>query len=157
MELFWRLFDTLILIAGLAYILIKYIAPFFDKRKKEIIEALNQAEESEKKAKVLLANAKKQLDDVKKEMELLKEQAKAEALIEKERIIEETKKTATKIYERYEVLAQTELYRQKREMYEETVRMSVELAQKIILDELTPELQEKINKKLIENIGEAIG
>ena len=156
MELFWRLFDTLILIAGLAYILIKYIAPFFDKRKKEIIEALNQAEESEEKAKALLANAKKQLDDVKKEMELLKEKAKTEALIEKERIIEETKKTAAKIYERYEILAQTELNRQKREIYEEAVRMSVELAQKIILDELTPELQEKINKKLIENIGESI-
>jgi F-type H+-transporting ATPase subunit b len=156
MELFWRIFDTLILIAGLAYILVKYIAPFFNKRKADIIEALNKAEESEKRAQALLDDAKKQLEDVKKEMDALKEKAKSEAVIEKERIIEETKKTAAKIYERYEVLAQTELDRQKRELYEEAVSMSIELAQKIILDELTPELQEKINKKLIENIGEAI-
>ncbi len=156
MELFWRIFDTLILVAGLTYILIKYISPYFNKRKTDIIDALNRAEESEKRAQALLDSAKKQLEDVKKEMDALKEKAKSEALIEKERIIEETKKTAAKIYERYEVLAQTELDRQKRELYEEAVSMSIELAQKIILDELTPELQEKINKKLIENIGEAI-
>lgn len=157
MELFWRIFDTLLLIAGLAYVFIKYMLPFFAKRRQGVIDSINQANEAEKRAKELYEGAEKKLQEVRLEFEQLKEEAKKEALFEKERMINEAKISAEKIVEKYAALGISELNRQKRELYLEALNISVKIAEDILKKEMTQETKERMTKDIIKKMGEFIG
>lgn len=156
MELFWRILDTLLFAAGLAYIFIQYINPFFSNRKRQIINAINESEAAEQRAKLFLSEAQDKLEAVKLELEKLKEDVKKEALLEKEHIINEAKKSAEKMAEQYALLMQAELNKQQRKLYTEALEMSIKLAEEIIGKELTDETLNKINKNLIEKMGELV-
>lgn len=156
MELFWRIFDTLLLIIGLVYIFIKYINPYFEKRKKDINLSIEKAKEAEKRAEELYNEASNKLNEAKKEIEKIKKEAIKEAEIEKAHIIEETKASAEKILENYLTLAQSEIDKQKRELYQEALDMSFKIANDIISRELTEEAFNKVNDNLLKLNGEAI-
>ncbi len=157
MELFWRIFDTLLLVAGLTYIFIKYVRPFFAKRRQEIIDSFNQAKEAEKRTKELYDETEKKLREAKLEFEKLKEETEKEAAFEKERMIKEAQMSAKNIAERYVSLAQAELNRQKEELYLEVLNMSIKIAEDILKREITPETKEQMNKSLIKKMGELVG
>ena len=156
MELLWRIFDTLLLIIGLVYIFIRYINPYFDKRKKDINLSIEKAMEAEKRAEELYKEAQNKLDDVKKEIEKIKKEAIKESEIEKTHIIEEAKASAEKILENYLTLAKSEIDKQKRDIYQETLDMSFKIARDIINRELTEEAFNKANDNLLKLTGEAI-
>lgn len=156
MELFWRIFDTLLLIIGLAYIFIRYINPFFDKRKKDINLSIEKAMEAEKRAEELYKEAQNKLDEVKKEIEKIKKEAIRESEIEKIHIIEEVRASAEKILENYLALAKSEIDKQKRDLYQEALDISFKIARDIINKELTEETLNKVNDNLLKLNGEAI-
>ena len=97
MNLFWRIFDTILLAIGIVYVYIKYGAPFFGNRKNDIESSLVKAKEYEKKAKELYEEAKISLAEVKKEIEDIKKEAIKEAEAEKNGIIENARASAGKI------------------------------------------------------------
>ncbi|MCL4498201.1 MAG: ATP synthase F0 subunit B [Deltaproteobacteria bacterium] len=149
MELFWRIFDTVLLLAGLAYIFIKYVNPFFDKRKKDINLSIEKAIEAEKRAEELYKDAQNRLKEVKKEIEEIKKEAVKEAEIEKTRIIEDAKASAEKILGNYLTLAKSEIDKQKRELYQEALDMSFKIAKDITNRELTGEALDKVNDNIL--------
>ncbi|MCL4321211.1 MAG: ATP synthase F0 subunit B [Deltaproteobacteria bacterium] len=156
MELFWRIFDSVLLLIGLAYIFIRYINPFFAQRKKDIELSIEKAIEAEKQAEELYKDAQNRLSEVKKEIEEIKKEALKEAEIEKTRIIEEAKASAGKILENYLTLAKSEIDKQKRELYQEALDMSFKVARDITNRELKGEVLDKVNDNLLKLSGEAI-
>lgn len=154
MELFWRILDTLLLAAGLFYIFIKYINPFFEKRKKDVGLSIKKATEAEKRAEELYAEAQNSLVEVKKEIEKIKKEAIKESEIEKIRIIEEAKISAARMIDNYITLATAEINKQKRELYQESLELSFKTAKDIISREMTEETLNKINGNLMKLNGE---
>ncbi|MHB8232551.1 MAG: F0F1 ATP synthase subunit B family protein [bacterium] len=155
MGLFWRIIDTLLLAAGVFYILVKYGNPFFAKRKKEIETSLEKAREFEKKAKEIYEEAKIKLDEVKQEIEDIKKEAVKESEIEKNHIIEDARTSAGKILENYVKQAKSEIDNQKRLLFEEALNMSFKVMQDIMQKEMTPEAYNKINDSFLKLQEEA--
>ncbi|MCL4542568.1 MAG: ATP synthase F0 subunit B [Deltaproteobacteria bacterium] len=156
MGLFWRIFDTLLLVIGLAYIFIRYINPYFEKRRKDINLSIEKAMEAKRQAEELYKEARNKLDWVKKEIEKIKKEAIRESEIEKAHIIEEAKASAEKILENYLAIAKSEIDKQKRDLYQEALGMSFKIARDIIREELTEEVFNKVNDNLLKLSGAAI-
>ncbi len=156
MALFWRIFDTFLLVAGLVYIFARYVNPYFKKRKADISLSIEQAKDARDKAEEFHNESRRNLDEIKKEIEYIKEEATKEAEAEKVRIIEEAKISAEKILENYLTLAKLEIENQKRKFYRDALDTSFNIAEDIIRTELTEEALNKINSNLLKISGEAI-
>ncbi len=155
MNLFWRIFDTVLLAAGIAFIYIKYGTPFFGKRKSGIEAALTKAKEYEKQAKALYEEAKKDVGKTKSEIAEIKKEAIKEAALEKEKILEDAKKSAEKILDDYIKQAKSEIDNQKRQLFEETLNMSFKAVHDILEKEINTETFLKINDNMLKLQEEA--
>ena len=156
MNLFWRLFDTALLVAGLAYIMVKYGTPFFAKRRDEIKESLEKAAEYEKKTKELYEEAQIKFAEVKSEIENIKKEAAKEAETEKRHIIEDAKKSAEKIVENYINQARSEIENQKKQLFEEALNMPFKEVRDIIRKEMAGGAYNKINDSFLKLQEEAL-
>ena len=149
MNLFWRIFDTILLAIGIAYVYIRFGAPFFGNRKKDIESSLAKAEEYEKKAKELYEEAEIKLAEVKKEIEDIKKEAVKEAETEKNVIIENARVSAGKILNSYIKQAESEIENQKKQIFEDALDMSFKSARDILQKEIAEGSGNKINDKFL--------
>jgi|GEM_PF-2870512 len=155
MNLFWRIFDTILLAIGIAYIYIKFGVSFFGSRKKDIESALAKAEEYEKKAKELYEEAAARLAEVKNEIEDIKKEALKEAEKEKNGIIENARTSAEKILNSYIKQAESEIENQKKRLFEDALDMSFKSAGEILQREIAAGSGGKINDKFLKLIEDA--
>ena len=149
MNIFWRIFDTILLAIGIAYVYVKYGAPFFDKRKNDIESSLSKAEEYEKKAKDIYEEAKIRLAEVKKEIEDIKREAVKEAEIEKNGIIQNARASADKILDSYIKQAKSEIDNQKKRLFEDALDMSFKAVNDILQKEMSAEAYNRINDNFL--------
>ena len=155
MNLFWRILDTILLAIGIAYVYIKFGAPFFGNRKKDIESSLAKAEEYEKKAKELYEEAKISLAEVKKEIEDIKKEAVKEAETEKNGIIENARVSADKILDSYIKQAKSEIDNQKKRLLEDALDMSFKAVNDILQKEMNAEDYNRINDNFLKLQEEA--
>lgn len=149
-NLFWRIFDTFLVFAGLAYIYIKYGRPFFDKRKEEIENSIKKGKEYEIKAREYFEEAKRGLEEAKKEIEFIKIEALKEAETEKENIIKEARDAAEKMRDNFIKQAESEISRQVRTLTLEALDSYFRAAAESLKKELSVEDIEKIGDKFLE-------
>lgn len=149
MNIFWRIFDTLLLAIGITYIYVKYGASYFYGRKKNIEASLAKAEAYEKKAKKLYEEAKINLAEVKKEIENIKKEAIKEAEIEKNSIIENARVSADKILYNFIKQAESEIDSQSKRLFEDALDMSFKTVNDILQKEMTAEIYYKINDNFL--------
>jgi F0F1-type ATP synthase membrane subunit b/b' len=155
MNLFWRIFDTVLLASGIAYVYLKYGTPFFGNRKTDIESSIAKAKEYEKKAKELYEEAKKELVKVKIEIEDIKKEAVKEAEIEKNNFIENARKNADKILDGYIKQAKLEIDGQKKQLFEDALNASFKAVNDILQKEVTAETYDKINDNFLKLQEEA--
>lgn len=155
MEIFWRIFDTLILAGGFVYIFIKYGIPFFDNRKKGIELSLKKAAEYEKEAEKLYEQAMDVLKDVKSEVENIKKEAIKETETERDNIIKDAEAAAEKILGNYINQAKSEIDKQKKQLFDEALNMSFKFMRDIMQREMTPEVYGRINDNFLKLQEEA--
>ncbi len=136
MELFWRIFDTIILAIGIAYIYIKYGITFLGGRRHDIESHLKMAKEYENKAKEIYQEAKSELEKARKEMQEIKEEAIKEAAAEKNLIIRNAQITADKIVNAYLEHAKSEIDNHRKKLLEEMLSNSFLSANEKIKKEL---------------------
>ena len=155
-NLFWRIFDTLILAGGLAYIFVKYGNPFFDKRKGDIESSIEQAKEYERKAREFYEEAKAELAEARKEIEFIRQEIIREAEAKKVLIIKEAKGSAGKIAENFLKQAESEIGRQRKMILEEALEASFKAVREAFEKELSPEDYKKINESFLKLQEEAL-
>lgn len=156
MVLFWRLFDTLILVAGLVYVTVKFIKPFFDNRAVEIHNTIERAKEAERKAAELLSIAENKLKDVKREIEFIKGEALREAEIEKNKIISEAGISAEKIMENYLAMAKSQIDKHKAEIYNQALEKSFKIAVLNLHEKLRGDELKRINENTLNSMEESV-
>ncbi len=155
MEIFWRIFDTIILAIGIAYIYVKYGITFLGGRKNDIESSLAKAKEYEKKAKELYGEAKIELERVRKEIKEIKQDAIKEAIAEKNQIIKNAGITADKIISVYIERAKSEIDNQKKRLFEEALDISFKTANEMIKKEIESDAVHKINDNFLKLQEEA--
>jgi len=137
MNFTWRLVNALVLFGFLYWLAAKKIREFFVGRREDIKIALEQAkaakEEAEQKYKEYAAKLEKATEEISGISELIK----AQGLAEKERIIEDARKTAEKMKEDTKARLEQELKKAGNLLRAEAVKLSVEMAEEILKRNIT--------------------
>ncbi|MGC8554827.1 MAG: hypothetical protein ACP5NA_05005 [Candidatus Acidulodesulfobacterium sp.] len=148
-EIFWRIFDTIILAIGIAYIYIKYGITFFGGRRRDIESHLEKAKEYENKAKEIYQEAKSELENARKEMREIREEAIKEAAAEKNLIVKNAQMTADKIVNAYLEHAKSEIDNHRKELLEEMIGKSFKTANEKIKKEIESAGDNKLNENFL--------
>lgn len=151
-EYFWKIINFAILIAALAYLIIKTDVKGFLKKRTALIEkTLQEAREAKELAQKSLAETEKRLVTKDKETDEIIASAKKAGETEKAKLIEEGEKIKAKILEQAKTNIEFELKEAKAAIKAEAVEIALKLAEKKIKDklgekELKQLLEESINK-----------
>jgi F0F1-type ATP synthase membrane subunit b/b' len=149
MEIFWRVFDTIILAIGIAYIYIKYGITFLGGRRRDIESHLEKAKEYENKAKEIYQEAKSELEKTRKEMREIREDAIKEAAAEKKMIIKNAEMTSDKIVNAYLEHAKDEIDNHRKKLLEEMISKSFQTANEKIKKEIESDIDNKLNENFL--------
>ena len=149
MEIFWRVFDTIILAIGIAYIYIKYGITFLGGRRRDIESHLEKAKEYENKAKEIYQEAKSELEKTRKEMREIREDAIKEAVAEKKMIIKNAEMTSDKIVNAYLEHAKDEIDNHRKKLLEEMISKSFQTANEKIKKEIESDIDNKLNENFL--------
>lgn len=148
----WRMFNFALLVWFLYWAVAKKAKEFFTGRRENIKTALAQAvaekEEAERKFKEYSAR----LDKATEEMSSIIETIKAQGLVEKDKIIEDAKKTAEKIKEDAKMRIEQEFKSAVNALRIEAVQISVQMAEEILKKNITPEHHEYMVKDYLDKV-----
>jgi len=148
----WRMFNFAILVGFLYWAIAKKARDFFagrrDNIKTSLAEAIAEKEEAERKFK----EYSERLDRATEEMNAIIETIKAQGLLEKEKIIEDAKKTAEKIKEDAKMRIEQEFKAAVSELRLEAVQLSVQMAEEILKKNITSEHHEYMVKDYLDKV-----
>jgi F-type H+-transporting ATPase subunit b len=148
----WRMLNFALLVWFLYWAVAKKAKEFFAGRRENIktalAEAIAEKEEAERKFKEYSAR----LDKATEEMSSIIETIKAQGQVEKEKIIEDAKKTAEKIKEDAKMRIEQEFKSAVNELRIEAVQLSVKMAEEILKKNITPEHHEYMVKDYLDKV-----
>ena len=145
-ETIGRWFNLTILFGGLAFLLRKPAAAFFDGQRRQIRQELEQAREAQRVAEEQLAAVEKKMSDLDAELESLREQAEAESARERERIRSEAEAEAARLVE----TAGREIEGLSRAAQHRLRSFASELAMKMAAEKVRSDLTEDGDARLID-------
>jgi F-type H+-transporting ATPase subunit b len=148
-----KIFNVLVLVAGLGYILRKPIRNFFHDRTEEIRRKLDEAEKPRHEAVGKLQLLEERLQQLDEETAAIRRQAAADAEAERQRILRGAEEEA----ERLRVKSQNEIEAMKKQAITElrqfTADRAADMAADILRREIRPEDEERLFAKFMENMG----
>jgi F-type H+-transporting ATPase subunit b len=144
--------NFVILVVFLYWAIAKKAREFFTGRRENIkttlAEAIAEKEEAERKFK----DYSVRLEKATEEMTGIIETIKAQGLVEKEKIIEDARKTAEKIKEDAKMRIEQEFKAAVSELRLEAVQLSVQMAEEILKKNVTPEHHEYMVKDYLDKV-----
>lgn len=145
-----KVFNFILLVGGLTYVLYKPAKTFLDARGRGISRDLDGARASRKEAEKSLQQTRGRLETLSSEIEELMEEAEEEARREKQRILEAARRESDRIkqYAAQEIDMLTKAGI--RELREYAAKAACALAQDRIQKRMTPETQSSLIDKSIE-------
>ena len=148
----WRGVNFLILAGVLYWLLAKKVKAFFAGRHEGIRTALAEAvtarEEAEKKFREYAAKLNKATGEIDEITRMIQ----AQGLAEKERIIEDARKTAEKMKEDTQARMEQEFNKASRELRIEAVRLSTQMAGELLRKNIQADDHEALVKDYIEKV-----
>lgn len=149
-----QVINFLVLFGGLAYLLRKPLLEYLGRKAEEIAGLLDRSEKDKQEAKQRLEQTQARLQSLAAEVQLIKEEARQEALREKERLLQEAAFEA----ERLKKLAREEIdslvQASRRELKAYAIELSVTLAEQRIKQKMSPELHRKMIERAIDSLRE---
>ena len=144
--------NFLVLFGGLGYVLYKPVKEYFRKRKQQIIQVLEDAEQEKRKSEKNFAEIKERLQSLTQEVNKIKSEARAKGIQEKELIIQAASREA----ERHKRMAAEEIERHSltrlRRIKEYAAVLAVEVARERIEQRITAENQSALIDKCINRL-----
>ncbi len=133
----FRIINTLILFAILAYFLKSPLVNFFSERKEKIRRELEDVKEQRNQAEQKLKEYEEKLAGMEKELEKMKESLRQAAEADSSKVMETAEMMAAKIKETAQLTAEQELRKAKTMLQNEAVEMAIEVAESLITDKIT--------------------
>jgi F-type H+-transporting ATPase subunit b len=141
-----------VLFGGLAYLLKKPLQEYLTRKALEVASLLETSEREKQEARQRLEQTRERLQSLAAEVQKMKDEARQEALRERERLLQEAAREA----ERLRKLAREEIdslvQASRRELKSYAIELSVALAEKRIREKINPELHRKFINQAIERL-----
>jgi F-type H+-transporting ATPase subunit b len=131
-DLWWRVLNFIVLAVVIYKLSAKAIANFFVGNRASIKNSLDEAVAAKEEAEKKLAEHSTRLDKATAEIQGIADMIKAQGLVEKEKIIEEAKRTAEKLKEDSEARIDQEFKRALHKLRKEATELSVTMAEEIL-------------------------
>ena len=146
-----------LIVAGAVYLGKKYLAPFLDQRAQSIREEMERSARSLEESSRRLTGIDEKLKQLDTEIGTLRRSALQEAAAEHERIEQQARTDANKILQmaEQEISAATKAARQELKVY--TATLAIELAQKRIQGMISPEVDKRICRSFVQDLGQDSG
>jgi F-type H+-transporting ATPase subunit b len=151
--LFWRVVNTVALIALLIYFLRKPMAKFFAERKAQISKDLEEAKEQREKAEALLAEYEKKLAGMEKELEKLRAELQKSAAADSAKIMANAEKMSVSMVEAAKLAAEQEVRKARATLKNEAVAMAVQMAESLIREKINDADRKKIVEDYLVKVG----
>ncbi len=153
MKLFWRVVNTVALIALLAYFLKKPLVNFFSERTAQIRKDLDDARDQREKAEALIADYKQKIAGMEKELEKMRAELKKSAESESEKVSADAERMAAAIVESARVTADQEVRKGKAALKTEAVELAMQMAETLIRERIGEDDRARIVEDYLVKVG----
>ena len=153
MDWVWRVVNFGIIVGALAYFLAKPLKSFLKKRIEDIEASLAEAKAAREEALKRLADVQARLKDKDSEIQSLVKVAENNGKKEKDEIIKEAERVSLEILASARENIDSELIKAKDALRREAALMAVELAEKMVKENISKEDQARILEEYIAKVG----
>ena len=143
-----------ILFFVLSYLLFNPVREMLEKRKKKISDELQEAEKSLHDAEAMKSEYDAKMLTAKEEANAILDDARKKALKNRNEILEEAHNDANRMKERAAVEIEQEKVHARDDLKNEMVDIAALLAEKAVLQKMSPEIQENLVDETLQEIGE---
>lgn len=151
--LFWRVINTIALIALLVYFLKAPLVNFFSERKAQIQRDLDEAKAQREQAEKLIAEYEVKIAGMEQELQKMRAELQKTTEAEKSKIIANAEKMSAAMVESAKVTAEQEVRKAKLALKDEAVTLAVEMAETLIREKI----DEGDRKRLVEDYFLKVG
>jgi len=148
----WKWANFLILAAGLGYLISKHAPPYFAQRSREIEESLVEAAKAKQDAEAQAASIDKRLADLDREIESLRQAARAETAAESERLRSETERHLQRIQQQAAQEIELMVNAARHELRKHAALLALDLAEQHIHSRLTKDVQEELMDGFLQDL-----
>jgi len=147
-----KAFDFVVLVGLLYWLLAAKMKEFFTGRRAEIKETLEKSVEKKAEAEKKYREYSEKLDKASVEIDGIFEMIKAQGVTEKQKIIEDAEKTATKMKEDARARIEQELKKASDQLKAQAAQVSVQMAEEILKRSITAQDHETMVKEYLEKV-----
>ena len=151
--LFWRVVNTIALLAILVYFMKKPLVTFFSERKEQIAKDLEEAKEQRQRAEHLLAEYQQKIAGMEKELEKLRADLARAAEADSQRLIVTAEKMAAAMVESAKLTAEQEVRKAKQALKDESALLAVELAESLIRETINDDDRKRLVEEYFVKVG----
>ena len=148
----WRVVNMIVLVGFLYWLLAQKIKEFFVGRREGIKSAIEQAKIAKEEAEQKYKEYTDKLDKATEEIAGISDMIRAQGLAEKERIIEDARKTAEKMKEDTQARLEQELKQAGNLLRAEAVKLSVEMAEELLKRNVTASDHDAMVKDYLDKV-----
>ena len=150
--IWWKWANFLILAAGFGYLISKHAPPYFAARSREIEESLVEAAKAKQDAEAHAASIDKRLADLDREIESLRQTARAETAAESERLRSETERHLQRIQKQGAQEIELMVSAARSELRKYAALLALDLAEQHIHSRLTKDVQEELMDGFLQDL-----
>ncbi|MDR2860932.1 MAG: F0F1 ATP synthase subunit B [Syntrophobacterales bacterium] len=148
----WSVLNVSILVGLLVWLLAGRIKAFFSGRRSEIKNALEEAERAKRDAEQKFREYEEKLAKATAEIAGIVEMIKSQGMVERDKILADAHSAAEKMKEDTKARMDQELAQARRELREEAVSLSVQMAEGILQKTITPADHENMVKDYLSKV-----
>ena len=151
-ETIGRIFNLALVVAVLVYVLRKPIGLFFDERRQSIRSSLENALRAKNEAESKLAEMQQRMSSLDEELQTIQRKAQLEIEEERKRSLMLAEQESERIISVARREAESLVRAATLELRSEAARLAVELAEKRIKSEMSPEVEGRLIKNFVEHL-----
>ncbi len=152
-KLFWRVVNTIALVALLVYFLKKPLVNFFSERTAQIQKDLDDARDQREKAEALIADYKQKIAGMEKELDKMRAELSKSAESESEKVRVNAERMATAIVEAARITADQEVRKAKAALKAEAVDLAMQMAETLIREQISEDDRARIIEDYLVKVG----
>ena len=153
-ELLFKIINSALLVAGLAFVLRKPLAEFFTQRSASIRKSLEEGRKAIEASQTQLNAIEEKLARLEEEIRALKSSAAQEMAAERERLRQATAEEAEKILEFARAQLVTATRAAKLELKAYAAQEALKLAEDLIRERLDPASQKQLVSRFVDDLAE---
>lgn len=139
-----RILNSLVIMSGVAYLVIRYGAPVFRKRADDIAGKFESLENARRDAEARLKEYEARLARIEAEARKIHEEAVAEGAMTRKAVIEQAEDSARRIVEKASEQINLETTKAREKLRDEAMEAALRLAEELLKSNVGPEDQKRL-------------